>query len=146
MSLEYAANLSLLYTEVPFLERFDRAAASGFKAVEFHFPYDFKIEDVRTRLIDNGLNLVLFNLHAGDEGVKEWGTLSNPGRKDYFRDQGAQDSAYKREIRTRLYQGRKQQARKRAQLKHIQTSKTDSRIKQQTGKDSKRAAETNRYL
>lgn len=85
MSLEYAANLSLLYTEAPFLERFDMAAASGFRAVEFHFPYDFNVDDIRSRLTDNGLKLVLFNLHAGDEDAKEWGTLSNPTRKDYFR-------------------------------------------------------------
>jgi hydroxypyruvate isomerase len=85
MPLKFAANLSLLYTEVPFLERFDKAAESGFKAVEFHFPYDFKVEDIRYKLTDNGLKLVLFNLHAGDKHANEWGTLSNPTRKDYFR-------------------------------------------------------------
>jgi hydroxypyruvate isomerase len=85
MRLKFAANLSLLFTDAPFLERFDKAAASGFKAVEFHFPYDFDVGDIRSRLTDNGLKLVLFNLHAGDLDANEWGTLSNPSRSDYFR-------------------------------------------------------------
>jgi hydroxypyruvate isomerase len=82
---KFAANLSLLYTEVPFLERFSKASTRGFTAVEFHFPYDNDINEIKSRLDNLGLQLVLFNLHPGDVDNNEWGTLSNPGRQDYFR-------------------------------------------------------------
>jgi len=85
MALRYAANLSLLYNEVPFLDRFARAAAAGFAAVEFLFPYAAGVGAIKARLDDLGLALALFNLHAGDRGAGEWGTLSNPARRDYFR-------------------------------------------------------------
>ena len=62
----FAANLSMLFTEYPFVERFDRAAASGFEAVEFLFPYDEDIPAIRDALQRNGLTQVLFNLPAGD--------------------------------------------------------------------------------
>jgi hydroxypyruvate isomerase len=84
MSVKFSANLSLLFTEVPFLERFSKAAENGFGAVEFHFPYDTDINEIRSRLNDLGLELVLFNLHPGDLEKSEWGTLGNPDRKDYF--------------------------------------------------------------
>ena len=59
---KFAANLSMLFTEVPFLDRFERAAAAGFNAVEFLFPYDFATADIQARLKANGLKLVLHNL------------------------------------------------------------------------------------
>ncbi|HEU0164736.1 MAG TPA: hypothetical protein VFQ54_06795, partial [Thermomicrobiales bacterium] len=57
-----AANLTMLFTEVPFLERFDHAAAAGFKGVEFLFPYSETPEAIQDALTKNGLELVLFNL------------------------------------------------------------------------------------
>ncbi len=85
MTLRFAANLTMLFNEVPFLDRFAKAAAVGFTAVEFLFPYDDGIDAVKYRLDDVGLRVVLFNLHAGDKAAGEWGTLSNPARRDYFR-------------------------------------------------------------
>ena len=55
----FAANLSMLYTEVPFLDRFERAARSGFDAVEFLFPYPFPAAEIKARLQGNGLALAL---------------------------------------------------------------------------------------
>lgn len=85
MRLQYAANLTMLYNEVPFLDRFARAALAGFAAVEFLFPYEVGFGAIETRLRDLGLTVVLFNLHPGDEAAGEWGTLGNPARRDYFR-------------------------------------------------------------
>lgn len=85
MNLKFSANLSMLFPEYPFLERFDRAAQSGFCAVEFLFPYDAGVEAVAQKIESLDLTVVLFNLHAGDMEKREWGTLSNPRRRDYFR-------------------------------------------------------------
>ena len=62
----FAANLTMLFTEVPFLDRFARAREAGFDAVEFLFPYAFEVAEIRRRLDDHGLRLVLHNLPAGD--------------------------------------------------------------------------------
>ncbi len=64
----FAANLTMLFNEVPFLDRFERAAQAGFKAVEFLFPYAFEAEELRRRLDADGLQLVLHNLPAGRLG------------------------------------------------------------------------------
>ena len=66
MTLRYAANLSMLYTEVPFLDRFASAAAAGFAAVEFLFPYEAGVDAIRARLDDLGLAVALFDLPPGD--------------------------------------------------------------------------------
>ena len=55
---KFAANLTMLFTEVPFLDRFEKAAKAGFKAVEFLFPYPYAADELRKRLQDNGLTLV----------------------------------------------------------------------------------------
>ncbi len=60
--LKFAANLSFLYTELPFLDRFEAAAKDGFMAVEFLFPYSYVAQDIALRLKNNGLQQVLFNL------------------------------------------------------------------------------------
>ena len=86
----FAANLSMLFTEYPFLERFDRAAAAGFGAVEFLFPYAEDIAGIRAALTRNGLRQVLFNLPAGDFAAGERGLANNPARKNAFRDGVAQ--------------------------------------------------------
>ena len=62
---QFAANLSMMYTEVPFLDRFEAAARDGFKAVEFLFPYDFDMPELAARLRDHGLKQVLFNAPPG---------------------------------------------------------------------------------
>ena len=80
----FAANLSFLFTELDFLDRFLAAAEVGFGAVEFMFPYAYKAEDIRTRLDDNGLELVLFNLPPGHWDKGERGFAALPGRADEF--------------------------------------------------------------
>jgi hydroxypyruvate isomerase len=81
----FAANISMLYTEVPFLDRFERAAADGFDAVEFLFPYAFDAADIKARLATHKLDLVLFNTPAGDWDSGERGLACNPARIDAFR-------------------------------------------------------------
>ena len=81
----FAANLTMMYTEHAFLDRFAAAAQGGFKGVEFLFPYDFPAEHLRQRLADNGLLQVLFNAPPGDWAAGERGLASLPGREDEFR-------------------------------------------------------------
>jgi hydroxypyruvate isomerase len=81
-----AANLSMMFNEVPFPERFDVAAKAGFKAVEFLFPYDYKAAELKRRLDDAGLQQVLFNMPPGDWADGERGLASLPGRQAEFRD------------------------------------------------------------
>ena len=81
-----AANLSMMFNEVPFLDRFDAAAAAGFKAVEFLFPYEFPAAILRARLDAAGLQQVLFNMPPGDWAGGERGLASLPGRAEEFRD------------------------------------------------------------
>ncbi|HEV7577038.1 MAG TPA: hydroxypyruvate isomerase [Caldimonas sp.] len=81
----FAANLSMLFTEVAFLDRFDRAAKAGFKAVEFLFPYDHPAAEIKARLDANGLELVLHNLPAGNWDGGERGIGCLPDRTGEFR-------------------------------------------------------------
>jgi len=81
----FAANLTMLFNEVPFLDRFERAAKAGFTAVEFLFPYAYKAGDIKHRLDANGLQLVLHNLPAGDWDAGERGLACLPDRVDEFR-------------------------------------------------------------
>jgi len=81
----FAANLSMLFTELPFLERFAAARAAGFSAVEYLFPYDYAKEELAARLRANGLKQVLHNLPAGDWAAGERGIACHPGRMDEFR-------------------------------------------------------------
>ena len=83
---KFAANLSMLFTEVPFLDRFDRAARAGFEAVEFLFPYAFAASDIKAKLSSNRLKLVLHNLPAGDWDAGERGIACLPDRVDEFRE------------------------------------------------------------
>lgn len=82
---KFAANLTMMFNELPFLERFDAAAAAGFGAVEFLFPYDYPAHALRDRLDRNGLQLVLHNLPAGDWGAGERGIACDPARVGEFR-------------------------------------------------------------
>ena len=81
----FAANLSMLFTEVPFLERFERAANAGFEAVEFLFPYAHTVEEVQERMKATGLKIVQHNLPAGDCDAGERGIACDPTRVDEFR-------------------------------------------------------------
>ena len=81
-----AANLSMMFNEVAFLDRFDAAAKAGFTAVEFLFPYDFPAIDLKRRLDANGLTQALFNMPPGDWANGERGLASLPGRQQEFRD------------------------------------------------------------
>ncbi|ALM53561.1 hydroxypyruvate isomerase [Halomonas huangheensis] len=81
----FAANLSMLFTEVDFLERFEAAARAGFKGVEYLFPYDHSATEIKQRLEANGLEQVLHNLPAGDWAAGERGIACHPDRVEEFR-------------------------------------------------------------
>ncbi len=81
----FAANLSMLFTEVPLLERFARAARAGFTALEIQFPYDCAAEALRHALREHGLTLVLHNLPAGNWAGGERGIACHPDRVEEFR-------------------------------------------------------------
>ena len=78
----FAANLSLMFNEWPFLDRFAAAAEAGFSAVEFLFPYDHAPAVIADRLRANGLELALFNLPPGDWAAGERGLAALPARFD----------------------------------------------------------------
>ena len=82
----FAANLTMLFTELPFLDRFERAARAGFSAVEFLFPYPYPVAELKNRLVANRLELVLHNLPAGDWDAGERGIACLPDRVAEFRD------------------------------------------------------------
>ncbi|MFD1331281.1 2-oxo-tetronate isomerase [Methylopila musalis] len=88
----FAANLTLLFTERPFLDRFAAAAEAGFEAVEFLFPYDFTPDEVGGALSASGLTLALFNLPPGDWAAGERGLAALPERSAEF-DAGLQRAA-----------------------------------------------------
>lgn len=83
---KFSANLTMLFQEVDFLERFAMAADNGFSAVEFMFPYDWPAAEVAERLQRHGLQQVLHNLPAGDWGAGERGIACLPGREGEFQD------------------------------------------------------------
>jgi hydroxypyruvate isomerase len=81
----FAANLSMLFTEVPLLERFGRAARAGFTAVELQFPYEQAAAVLREELVRHGLKMVLHNLPAGDWAAGDRGIAADPARVAEFR-------------------------------------------------------------
>jgi len=82
---KFAANLTMLFNEKPFLERFALAKIGGFKAVEFLFPYAFEASEIKSALDNNALKLVLHNLPAGDWDAGERGIACHPDRVAEFR-------------------------------------------------------------
>jgi hydroxypyruvate isomerase len=82
---KFAANLSMLFTEYPFLERFARAKAAGFQAVEFLFPYEYDSRTIADELRRNELQQVLFNHPAGDFSAGDRGMANDPSRVEEFR-------------------------------------------------------------
>ncbi len=83
--LRFAMNLTTMFTEVPFLDRFELAARAGAKEIEFLFPYEFEQSAIRERLDKYSLNQVLFNLPAGNWAAGERGIAANPTKKEEFR-------------------------------------------------------------
>jgi hydroxypyruvate isomerase len=81
----FCANLSMLFTEHDFLERFDAAAKAGFNGVEYLFPYDFDADEIKAKLDASNLTQVLFNLPAGDWAAGERGIACHPDRIEEFR-------------------------------------------------------------
>jgi hydroxypyruvate isomerase len=84
--MRFSANVSILFKEVPFLERFGRAAEAGFSAVEFWWPSDEKISEVEKAVNHAGLDAALFNFDAGDMAAGDRGLAGDPGRQQQFRD------------------------------------------------------------
>ena len=81
-----AANLSMMFTELPFLDRFEAAARAGFRACEFLFPYEHPPAVLRERLDAAGLEQALFNAPPGDWAAGERGLACLPGREAEFRE------------------------------------------------------------
>ena len=82
----FSANLSFLFQDLPFYDRLDAAAAHGFRGVEYMFPYDYEVAEIKRRLKANKLEQVLFNLPAGDFAKGERGIAADPERVDEFRE------------------------------------------------------------
>jgi hydroxypyruvate isomerase len=95
---KFAANLTMLFTEHPFLDRFEHAARAGFDAVEFLFPYAFDASEIKDRLAAHKLKLVLHNLPAGDWDAGERGIACLPDRVDEFREGVARAIDYGRKL------------------------------------------------
>jgi hydroxypyruvate isomerase len=91
---KFAANLTMLFNEVEFLDRFAAAAKAGFRGVEYLFPYAFPKEALAEQLDKHGLTQVLHNLPAGDWASGERGVACLPGREGEFRDGVGQAIAY----------------------------------------------------
>jgi len=96
----FAANLTMMFNEVPFLDRFHAAAEAGFEAVEFLFPYDHAPEEVAARLARGRLRNVLFNMPPGDWARGERGIGAVPGREAEFRDGVAKALRYAEALET----------------------------------------------
>ena len=87
--LRFDVNISFLLKEVPFLERFERAASLGFGAVEFPWPGDESLPAIEARVRETGLKVVLMNIDAGDMARGERGFLNDSSRKSWVRDRAA---------------------------------------------------------
>ena len=84
--MRFSANLSMLFKEVPFLDRFARAAGAGFSAVEFWWPSDEDVGEVQKVVNEADLEVALFNFDAGDMPNGDRGLVSDPGRQEQFRE------------------------------------------------------------
>ena len=86
MTLNIAANLTMMFGEHEFMERFAAAARCGFSGVEYLFPYDYPADDIREQLDANGLKQVLFDFPAGDWAAGDRGIAVQPDRVGEFQD------------------------------------------------------------
>ena len=82
----FAANVSTLFVEAGFLERFAAARKAGFRAVEYQYPYEFAPTEVARAAREAGVDVVLHNMPQGDAQRNERGTACLPGREERFRD------------------------------------------------------------
>jgi hydroxypyruvate isomerase len=98
---KFAANLTMLFTEVEFLERFASAAKAGFRGVEYLFPYAYPKEALADELAKHGLTQALHNLPAGDWAKGERGIACIPGREEEFRDGVATAISYAKALQCR---------------------------------------------
>ncbi|MGV3493648.1 MAG: 2-oxo-tetronate isomerase [Ramlibacter sp.] len=116
----FAANLSMLYPELPFLDRFAAAARDGFEGVEYLFPYEHEAGELAARLRAHGLQQVLFNAPPGDWNAGEKGLACLPGREDEFRRGIAQALRYAEALacpRVHVMAGLVPAGRERAELR-----------------------------
>lgn len=97
---KFAANLTMMFNEVPYPQRFAAAAKAGFAAVEFLFPYDYPPAEVARWLQETGLKNALFNMPPGDWAAGERGVASLPGREEEFRAGVARAIEYARALGT----------------------------------------------
>ena len=95
----FAANVSMLFAEVPFLERFAAAARAGFRAVEYQYPYECRAGDIAAAARDARVEVVLHNMPQGDAARGERGTACLTGREQRFRDDLEQAIDYARAVR-----------------------------------------------
>ena len=98
---KFAANLSMMFNEVPFLERFTAAAECGFTGVEYLFPYDFPVEVLAGKLATHHLENVLFNMPPGNWSAGERGITCVPGREAEFRKGVATALEYAKQLGTK---------------------------------------------
>lgn len=98
---KFAANLTMLFSELPFLDRFAAAKASGFAGVEYLFPYEFEKAELREQLQRHELTQVLHNLPAGNWAAGERGIAIMPDRVEEFRDGVARAIDYARALECR---------------------------------------------
>jgi hydroxypyruvate isomerase len=84
--VKFCANVSILFKDAPFLDRFERAAAAGFPAVEFWWPAGERLDEVEDAIARSGLSVALFNFDAGDMAAGDRGLLSDRDRAPAFRD------------------------------------------------------------
>jgi hydroxypyruvate isomerase len=97
--LKLAANISTLFVEVPFLDRFAAAARAGFRAVEYQYPYEWQPLDIAAAARDAGVEVVLHNMPPGDAQLGERGTACLTGREQRFRDDLERAIEYARPVR-----------------------------------------------
>src|SRR5215213_10228159 len=84
--MRFSANVSILFSEVPLLERFGRAAEAGFSSVEFWWPSGEDLGRVESAIKDAGVEVALFNFDAGDMPAGDRGLAGDPGREQQFRE------------------------------------------------------------
>jgi hydroxypyruvate isomerase len=99
---KFCANLTMLFNEVDFMDRFDKAAKAGFKGVEYLFPYAYKKELLAEKLAAHGLTQVLHNLPAGDWAKGERGIACLPGREGEFQEGVGQAIEYAKALKCSL--------------------------------------------
>ncbi|HQY31219.1 MAG TPA: TIM barrel protein, partial [Thermomicrobiales bacterium] len=92
--VRFCANISMLFAEAPFLDRFELAKAAGFEAVEFQFPYEIPAAEIQIRLLATGQELVLFNFPAGNFAAGDRGMATDPDRVDQFQALSEQGLEY----------------------------------------------------